>query len=226
VIINKMPIYLYNIYRSPNIGIFAKANEKFLFLPMGYSVSKSKKLAGLLQVQYFHISIGGARVLGPLMAMNSNGILVSRFVEEDELNRLKENTKLRVERFESKFTSVGNLIVANDKGCLVADILSPKEVEQIRDVLDVPTERGRVAGYFQVGSTVFATNVGALVHPNTSDKEIEYISDVLNVPVSAGSVNGGVPFVSSGLIGNSKGIITGTLTTGPELFIIGKVFKM
>ena len=221
-----MPIHLYDVYRSPNVGIFAKASDSYLFIPMGYSQRKAKKMASILKVEYINISIGGARVLGPLMALNSNGILVSRFIEEDELQRLKEAVSVPVERFNSKYTSIGNLVAANDKGALVADILSSKELAQIRDVLDVPVEKLRVAGYFQVGSTIFATNRGALVHPDSSDEEIEAVSRVLGVDADAGSVNGGVPFVSSGMIGNSNGIIVGTLTTGPELFIMGKVFKM
>ncbi len=221
-----MPIHLYNVYRSPNVGIFAKANESYLFLPMGYSHRKAKRMASFLQVEFINISIGGARVLGPLMVLNSNGILVSRFMEEDELHRLKQKVTTPVERFNSKYTSVGNLIVANDNGAIAADILTSSELAQIRDVLDVPVEKMRVAGYFQVGSTVFATNKGALIHPNSNDEEIEFVSRILGVDADAGSVNGGVPFVSSGMVGNSKGIITGTLTTGPELFIMGKVFKM
>lgn len=220
-----MPIHLYNIYRSPNIGIFAKANENHLFLPMGYSPRKAKKLASLLGVKFVYTSIGGARVLGPLMAMNSNGILVSRFIEDEEINRIQKATGLRVERFDSKYTSVGNLMVVNDKGALIADILSKKEARQVETILEVQVETGRIAGYFQVGSTAFATNRGALIHPRASEEELRRVSDVLKVDVDMGSVNGGVPFVSSGLIGNSKGVITGTLTTGPELFIIGKVFK-
>lgn len=221
-----MPIHLCNIYRSPNIGIFAKANDSYLFLPMGYSQQKARKLASLLNVEYINISVGGSRVIGPLMVLNSNGILVSRFMEEDELQKLKKIVSIPVEHFDSKYTSVGNLVVANDKGALVADILSSKEVVQIRDVLNVPVEKARVAGYFQVGAAVFATNKGALVHPNSSEEEVRIVSEVLGVDTDVGSVNGGVPFVSSGIVGNSNGILVGALTTGPELFIIGKVFKM
>jgi translation initiation factor 6 len=47
----------------------------------------------------------------------------------------------------------------------------------------------------------------------------------LQVQVEPVTVNGGTPFLSSGIIANSKSVIVGQLTSGPELIMISRAFK-
>ena len=104
-------------------------------------------------------------------------------------------------------------------------MLGEKEIDQAKRVFGVRVVRGNIAGYHQVGSVGYATNRGVLIHPNASKNDIETVASALESDVEVGSVNGGVPFVSSGIIGKVGNIIVGRGTMGPELFIIGKVFK-
>jgi translation initiation factor 6 len=69
-----------------------------------------------------------------------------------------------------------------------------------------------------------ATNKGALAHPMLKNKEREVLQEVLKVPVDVGTVNRGIPFVASGLVANERGAIVGSVTTGPEIFIISNLF--
>jgi len=83
----------------------------------------------------------------------------------------------------------------------------------------------KVGGYFQIGSMVVATNTGAAVHPKASEEEIKIISETLRVQVEPVTVNGGTPFLSSGIIANSKSIIVGSSTSGNELIMLSRAFK-
>ena len=47
------------------------------------------------------------------------------------------------------------------------------------------------------------------VHPKATDEEIKNISDILKVPVEPVTVNGGIPFLSYGMLANSKSVIVG-----------------
>jgi len=219
-------VYLSDVYRNPNLGIFSKANEKVLIMPVAYSELKSERLASLLGVKLLHASVGGTRLLGPLMAANSNGLLLSRFAEDDEIIMLKRETGLNVERLDSLYSSVGNLVAVNDYGAAVGDVFSGAEVKQIKEVFGVPVEKGRIAGYYQLGAVVAASNSGALVHPRASEEDLKWIKGALHVDCDVSSINGGVPFVASGVLVNSRAAIVGTSTTGPELFILGKAFKV
>ena len=69
--------------------------------------------------------------------MNNKGIVASRMVEDYEVKEISSKTGLRVDRFDSKFTAVGNLVAANDNGAVVSPILTARQRRQVKDVLDV-----------------------------------------------------------------------------------------
>lgn len=215
-----MGLHLIDIYRSPNIGVFLKGNEKFLLVPKGLAPTKAEKLCADLQVLSVPASIGESRLLGPLVSMNSNGILVSRLAEDFEVHELKAATGMNVSRLESRFTAVGNLVVANDRYALVSPVLDHVALSQIKDVLGTEVERMSIGEYYQVGSFVVATNAGAAVYPGLEEKEVKKIGSLLGVDAYPTSVNSGVPYVASGLIANSRNAIAGSQTTGPELVFI------
>jgi len=213
-------LHLIDIYRSPNIGVFLKGNEKVLLVPKGLAQTKSEKLCADLQVSAVPASIGESRLLGPLVSMNSNGMLVSRLAEDAEVHELKAATGMNVSRLESKLTAVGNLVVANDRCALVSPILDHAALSQVRDVLGTQVERMPIGEYYQVGSFVVATNSGAAVYPGLDENEVKRIGSLLGVDAYPTSVNSGVPFVASGLVANSRNAIAGSQTTGPELVFI------
>ncbi len=220
-----MAIYRYTFYKSPNIGIFVRANDRFVLIPHGFAETKSEKLSEYLQVQEVHASVAGTRLLGPMAVMNNNGILLPHIAEEDEVRLLREGTHLNVERSKSRFTAVGNLICANDNGALVSPLLEKEVEQQVSDVLGVPVHSLSVAGLVQTGSTVFATNTGAGVHPNATEEEIKQVAEALHVPAEPLTINGGVPYLSSGIVANTKSVVVGSLTSGPELIMLSRIFQ-
>jgi len=215
-----MGLHLIDIYRSPNIGIFLRANDRFLLVPKGLAQTKTDKLCMSLHVRAVPASIGESRLLGALAAMNSNGILVSRLAEDVEISEISAATGMRVSRLDSKLTAVGNLVVANDKHALVSPVLDAHAISQVRDVMGTEVERTPIGEYHQVGSFVVTTNSGAAVYPGLDEKEVARIGSVLGVEAYPTSVNSGVPYVASGLVANSENAIAGSQTTGPELVFI------
>jgi translation initiation factor 6 len=163
--------------------------------------------------------------MGPMTVMNNNGILLPSTVSDEEIQILKQ-TGLNVERLKSKFTAIGNLISANDKGAIVSSLFKGEVDQDIRDTLGVPLETMSIGGFVQVGSMVVATNAGAIVHPKANDAEISRISEILQVEAEPATVNGGSPFLSSGIIANFSSVIVGNLTTGPELIMISRALKV
>ncbi|MDA4127389.1 MAG: translation initiation factor IF-6 [Thaumarchaeota archaeon] len=221
-----MGLHLIDIYRSPNIGIFMKANDRFLLVPKGLAQTKTDKLCASLGVSAVPTSIGESRLLGVLSSMNSNGMLVSRLADEVEVNEIKAATGLNVSRLESRLTAVGNLVVANDRCALVSPALDSTAVSQVRDVMGTEVERLPIGEYYQTGSLVVATNKGAAVYPGLDEQEVERIGSLLGVDAYPTSVNSGVPYVASGLIANSKNAIVGSQTTGPELVFITRALSV
>ena len=220
-----MTIHILDIYRNSNIGVFLKSNEKFLLVPRGLASTKIAKLSEYLNAEPIEISIGGSRLLGPLIAMNNKGIIVSRFADKTEINHLKESTGLPVEKIPFRYTSVGNLISANDKG-VVASILLKDFEDQIVDVLDAPVDFFSIASFNQVGSVMVSSNIGAIIHPQASDEEISNTSSTLKVDVEPATINRGLPYIASGIIVTKEKAVVGSFTTGPEIMTLSRVLKL
>ena len=208
------------------MGLFTRANDNTLLLPFGFAETKTNKLKEYLDVEkIIHVSVAGTRLIGPMTVMNNNGILLPSTVSDEEIQILKQ-TGLNVERLKSKFTAIGNLISANDKGAIVSNLFKGEVDQDIKDTLGVPIQTMSIGGFVQVGSMVVTTNAGAIVHPKANDAEISRISDILQVEAEPATVNGGSPFLSSGIIANFSSVIVGDLTTGPELIMISRALKV
>jgi len=122
---------------------------------------------------------------------------------------------------ETKRTAYGNMVLANDRGAIVDPRLKSSETKKISETLGVEVVRGEIAGLPYVGSLAVATNKGVLAHPLLKDSERKLLEDVLKVPVDVGTINCGIPYIGTGLIGNRYAVVAGSLTTGPEMFIMG-----
>ncbi|HYZ50397.1 MAG TPA: translation initiation factor IF-6 [Nitrososphaeraceae archaeon] len=219
-------IYKYDVYKSPNIGLFIKANDSIMMIPFGFAETKITKLTHYLQTEKkIFVSVAGMRLIGPMTVMNNNGILLPSIASDEEMDVLRQASGLNVERLKSKFTAIGNLISSNDNGALVSPLLDGEVNQQVRDILGVPVNSISVGGFVQTGSMIVATNIGAAIHPKATEEEVKIISESLQVQVEPATVNGGIPFLSSGIIANSKSVIVGSLTSGPELIMLSRVFK-
>jgi translation initiation factor 6 len=219
-------IFRYDLYKSPNVGIFAKSNDSIVLLPYGYAETKSKKLIDYLQVEPVFVSIAGNRLIGPMVVLNNKGMILPSLASDDEIAYLKQMTGLNIARLESKHTAVGNLISANDYGAIVSPLFKGEFDKQIEDILGTNVHTMAVADFNQTGSMIVSNNHGAAIHPKASEKEIETVSSILKVDVEPLTINGGIPYLSSGIICNSKSMVVGSLTTGPELIMLSRGFKM
>ena len=203
-----------------------KCNDQFIVLPLGFAPTKTTMLSKYLEVtENIYVSIADTRLLGPMMVMNNNGILVSSITSDEEINTLKEKSQLNVERLKSKYTAIGNLIATNDHGAIVSPLCNDVKT-QIQDILGVSVISMTISGYIQTGAMIVATNKGAAAYPNASDDEIKTISDILNVNVEPVTINGGIPFLASGIIANSKSVVVGNMTSGPELIMLSRAFNV
>lgn len=221
-----MGIFKYDVYRSPNVGIYTKVNDKFVFVPNGFAVTKARNLAEFLKTDYLFTSVANTRLLGPLMVVNNNGIILPRTSLEEELKHLKKSTGLNVAILDTKYTAVGNLICANDRGGIMSPMIPNEYVKKVQDVLGIEVLQKRIARYHQAGAMAVATSHGGIVHPDTEEEDIKIISEVLGVKLEAATINGGIPFVASGILANNKSLVVGTLTNGPELVMLTRAFRV
>ena len=219
-----MDIIKYDVYSGPNIGIFTNVNDKFVFVPNGYAETKAENLAKYLQTEYIMTPVANTRLLGVLMVLNNHGILLPRTSSPEEITNLQKSTGLNVKILDTKYNALGNLISVNDKGGVISPIVEKEFVKEIEDVLDIEVIQKRIAGYDQVGAVMEANNFGAVIHPETDEEDIKNFSNILGVNVEPTTINGGIPFVSSGILANSNAIVVGNLRFGPVIMMLTRAF--
>ncbi|MGC8993224.1 MAG: translation initiation factor IF-6 [Candidatus Aenigmatarchaeota archaeon] len=210
---------LIDFYGDANIGFYGRVSDKI------FISSFEKDFSEILKVPSFKVTIGEMEFVGLLTAMNSNGIILPFIVKDEEIKKIKE-IGLDFTVLKERFTALGNLILANDKGAIVSDLISKKSLKQIEDTLKVEVFQSSLVNSKIVGSVAFVSNKGAILHRDAKEEDFKIVKDVLKVNVEIGSVNFGSPFVSSGIIANSYGALIGGKTSGYELDIILRVLSV
>ena len=219
-----MDIIKYDVYGGPNIGIFTSVNDKFVFIPNGFAKTKAENLAHYLQTEYLMTPVANTRLLGILMVLNNHGILLPKTSSPEEIANLRKCTDLNVKMLDTKYNALGNLICVNDKGGVISPIIEKEFIKEIEDVLDIEVIQKKVAGYHQVGAVMGANNLGGIIHPEADEEDIKNFSNVLGVNIEPATINGGIPFVSSGMLANSNAVVVGNLTNGPEIMMLTRAF--
>ena len=219
-----MAVILADVFGSPNIGVYCFANESIVIVPPGLTQRKIGQFAETLGVHVCSTTIGGSTLVGALVTGNSNAVLVPHTIREYELNRIRELSRVVV--VDSKWTALGNVILANDSGALIHPAASEEIAMAVSDELKLQPVRGTLGLLPFVGALGVATNRGAMLSPNTSKEERAVARSSLQVEVDLSTTNGGVSFVKSGILANSKGAVVGPLTRGAELMQISRTLGL
>ena len=215
-----MTVYLSSIVGSASIGVYSLATEQIVMIPRIVPQDKAQEYADWLKVKLAYTFIAGSVVTGALVCANSNGMVLPSMMREEELAQIKSVFEGNITIMETKKTAYGNLVLANDKGAVVDPRIKEPDIKQIAEALGVEVVSTEIAGLPYVGSLAVATNKGVLAHPLLKEEEKKTLESVFKVPVDVGTVNCGIPYVGTGLLANSKAAVAGSMTTGPEMFII------
>ncbi|TYL39816.1 translation initiation factor IF-6 [Natronococcus pandeyae] len=202
---------------SAYVGVFARATDSCVLVRPDVDDDVVADLTDELEVPAVQTTVGGSSTVGALAMGNENGLLVSSRALETELDRLEEAVDVPVTELPGNINAAGNVVLANDYGAYVHPDLPRETIQIVKDTLEVPVERGDLAGVRTVGTAAVATNKGVLCHPKATDEELDFLEDALDVRADVGTINYGAPLVGSGLIANDAGYVVGNDTTGPEL---------
>jgi len=209
-------LQLLDFNENPNVGVFCRANDNIAFIRKGLLKKVRKKIISALDVQLVELNIADATIIGSLLTFNSNGAVVTDFVDYEAVKIIKDQG-LDVCIISDNFNAAGNDILVNDKGALVHPDLKDRSLKEIEETLNVPVYRGTIGSLKTVGMAAVVTNKGLLCHPKVTDEEKRVLEKVFDVNVMIGTVNHGSPVIGSGLVANTNGAIIGNLTTGIEM---------
>lgn len=208
-----------NFESNPNIGLFAFATDKFCMASRFIRNKDARIIGDMLNVPVYRMSVLQTGFLGLFAAGNSRGVVVSDKLYAEEISEMRKNVPVLA--LEAKPTAIGNLMLVNDRGCIISEELR-NHANEIQNFLGVETRVGTVAGMDLVGSLAVANGKGCLAHKAVTESEKKLIEQTLGVTLAVGSVNYGNQWIRSGLIANSQGFAAGDHTSGPELGLISE----
>lgn len=200
---------------NPNLGVYSCASESFAFIASDLGGEYVAEIEEVLAVKGIQTSVAGSFVIGSLMAMNSNGAIVSGLAEEKELAVIRE--VLPVALLNDSLNAAGNNILVNDFGAIVNPEIDDRSLREIEDALGVECVRGTIAGLNTVGSACRVTNKGAAIHPGATEADLKLVKDVLKVEAMRTTLNHGCRTLASCVLANSKGAVIGDLSTPIEV---------
>jgi translation initiation factor 6 len=160
------------------------------------------------------MTVGGANVVGCLVALNRKGAVLSGFVSKEERTLLRD---LSVLALPHRLNAAGNNVLCNDLGAVVNPGYDDRTVRMISETLGVDAVRGTLAGMRTVGSAGLATNKGVLAHPHVTEAELHVIIEALQVPAKITTANYGTAQIGACVVANSKGAVIGGRTTPIEI---------
>ena len=197
-----------------NVGLFGIATDKYVFVPdETFDVE-------VLGVPAIYGSVAGTRLIGIFCVGNSHALLVPKNITDYEFEKVETQMKkidksIKVVRLNTIHNVLGNLICANDSGCLISPVLAENK-EEIEALLKVPVVISNIMDFDIVGSVCRTTNKGFILNIYAEQEDYDFVKKALKVDGDIGSVNFGGPYVSGGILANSNGVIVGKNTSGPE----------
>jgi translation initiation factor 6 len=205
-----------SINGNPNIGLYGYATDKYCLISHEVSEQQEDIIHKILKVPVHRISIAGTSMIGAFCAGNNSMLLVPGIIFDHEIRQLKKlNIPFTI--IETKLTALGNNIVVNDNGCMINPGYLKDAQKAIEKALNVPVNMGKISGFENVGSLAAVNDKGCYVHNEISDHELKALQDLLNVDIDTGTINMGNPYLRSGILANSFGLIVGELSSGIEI---------
>ena len=207
---------LLDFHENPNIGVYCRANDSIVFLQKNLLKRVKNKISSALDTSIVELSIADSTIIGSLLALNSQGAVVTDFADKETVDKIKEQG-LDVFVVKDVINAAGNDILVNDNGALIHPDIKDYSMKKIGETLGVPVKKGTIASIKTIGMAAVVTNKGCLCHPKVTDEEKKQLEKLFDVNVMIGTVNHGVPMIGSGLVANTKGAIIGKFTTGIEM---------
>ena len=208
----------YNIKGSGYVGVFATATESLVFAGTGLTENNKNIMSEILGVRVVEMSVSGSDLVGLFTRANSNGMVVSSLMMDDEVEALRRaEPGINIGVVDSDLNAIGSNVLCNDKIAIVNSDYDPKAREQIGDALGVEVIGARIGGFRTVGANNILTNKGLVVSNRCTEQEKEKMENWCGFLSEKTTANMGSLYIGLSVIANSKAVIVGDDTTGYEL---------
>lgn len=213
-----MQVVKCKIKGSDYVGVFATATDRYVFAGQGLSQRNGRMLAETLKAEVVEFSISGSDLVGLFSRANSNGIVLSNLITDEELERVKRmHLDLNIEVIDSELNAIGSNILANDKIAIANIEYDHGSIKRIADALGVEVLKEKIAGFKTVGANNILTNTGLVINNRSTDAEKAELERISGFEAVRTTANTGSLSVGLSAAANSDAVVIGDNTTGFEL---------
>ncbi len=217
-------IQVTRIFNSPFLGVYLRTWEDYTLVPRNSDRDIKSMASHYLKTEPIEMTIGGSNLLGSMTVMNSNGMIFSNIVSEEELKNIPKDVNYAV--LKDNLNAVGNNILANNKAALIHEEFSDESVRTIGEVLGVEVVKGKFREVRTVGSSGLITSSGLVIPPNMTDDEIDELGKLFGVKGRVGTANFGSLYIGASVVSNSKGALIGEDSTTVEISNIEEALNL
>lgn len=214
-----MAVYQTEISGSPTLGLLGLATENYCYLPTETTKIQTQKISESLEAKVKKISLYNSSLIGLFSAANSKYLFIPEVVSDSEV----KNSEKEVIKLTGIFTTLGNLILCNDKGCILSPYLAEKKYFFEKE-LKLKTEATTISDLPFPGILATVTNKAGVAHKNCKDAELEILEKTLGVEFKRLEFYEGSP--GAEVLANTKGLIIPKNLRGQELAEIQEGLKV
>lgn len=201
---------------NPNIGLYMFACDKFAIIGVDANKEKMAAIEDVLKVPVYKTTVLSTELIGIFVAGNEDFLVVPDMYDY-EMKVFKEiaekhDVKLLVKDY--KLNTLGNNLCFGNKTILI-NHQYPKGFG-----LELEKETGykvielKVPEYENAGAIATFKNGKYFMAQQVTEENVKEIVDQIG---GIGTINSGSNFISSGIVGNSFGVLIGSLSTTVEI---------
>lgn len=205
-----------NFNGNPNVGLYGYCTDKYCLVGKEIPKRVCNQLELVLQVPVHRINIVGTSLVGVFCVGNNKKLLLPNIVFDDEL-KLLSKLGIKYNIIDTKLTALSNNILCSNKGVLINPEFEPAAAKQIKAALKLDVKKTTIAELDNVGSLAVMNKKHCLISKNVKDSELKLIEKHLAIKCTQGTISFGLPYISAGILVNSKGFIVSDHSTGIEI---------
>lgn len=201
---------------NSNIGLYMFVNDKFCILGKEVDEIKKKEIENVLQVPIYHANVLGTDLIGVFVSGDDNFLLIPDMYdyEKEVFEKIAKEHSIELLTLKDKANTYGNNICFGNKKILINPNYSKNFKQDLGnqtkyEVIDLDIEDLENAGAI----TIFKNNKYFL----SQEVNEKHVKKIVNEIGGVGTINAGSNYISSGVVGNSNGVILGSLSTTVEI---------
>jgi len=199
-----------------NIGLYAYATDKYCLIGKNIKEWQAKEIEQTLNVPVHRMTMCGTDLLGVFCAGTDETLIIPGISLNEERKILKE-LGINFEVIETKETAIGNNIAVNKNGAIINEDFSANERKKISQIFNVKVIRKNIGDVYVPGAIIAINKKGGLISRYVSDEDKQMLETLFNLKLKRGTLNMGSPFIKSGIIVNSHGMLVSANSGGPEI---------